>query len=99
MNYEGVDFVCARPPPLSKVRLGEKKSAVRTEGGCLRQNRVSHTNSPINPKKWCKKCGPNGGCALDKEVTWTRGEGVCLNSVPFRPLLCQSCSPPPHRAP
>jgi hypothetical protein len=60
------------PPPLSKVRPGEKK--VRSERGvCLRQDRALGTNSLINPKDGAKKCGPNGECALDTGVPWTRG--------------------------
>ncbi len=54
--------------PLSKVRLGEKKIAVRTRTGG-----VLGTNSLLNTKGGAKKCDPNRGCAVDTGVSWTRG--------------------------
>ncbi len=58
--------------PLSKVRSGEGKMRSK-RGVCLRQGRALGTNSLISPKGGAKKCGPNGLCALDTGVPWTRG--------------------------
>ncbi len=70
------------PPPLSKVRLGKKK--VRSERRvCLGQGRALGTNFLINPKAGAKKCGPNGVCALDKDVSRTRGGGGVHIYIPI----------------
>ncbi len=65
------------PPPLSKVRPSEEKSAVRTEGLCLKQGRALGTNSLINAKVGAKKVRSErrGGGALDKGVPWTTWVG------------------------
>ncbi len=69
-----IPSVVVPPPSLSKIRPGEKK--VRSERGvCLRQGRALGTKSLIPPNSGANKCGPNGGCALDTGVPWTREGG------------------------
>jgi hypothetical protein len=49
------------PPPCPRYGSARKECGV-----CLRHGLALGTNSLINPKGGAKKCGPNGGRALDK---------------------------------